>query len=83
MASRTFSLEEVVALLGCDEGTEEEQSQEVVDDPDEVLMPGSDEEFDSGVMRSLTRRRRTGMTWTMRIMVLAYVLCSIIIVHIL
>ena len=36
-----------MALLGCDEGTEEEQSQEVVDDPDEVLMPGSDEEFDS------------------------------------
>ena len=43
MASRKLSLEEVMALLG---GEEEDSVEEDVDDSQEVIMEGSDEEFD-------------------------------------
>ena len=43
MASRKLSLEEIMALLG---GEEEEEVEEEVDDPQEVIIEGSDEEFD-------------------------------------
>ena len=43
MASRTLSLDEVLALL---DPEEVEDGQEPLDDPCEVLLEGSDEEFD-------------------------------------
>ena len=47
MASRTFSLEEVLTFLDCREGTDGEQSQVMVNNLEDVLMSGSDEKLDT------------------------------------